>query len=144
MQITHPHHPLSGQTVKVLRHARRPGSAEPCWLIETSTGARQLVAQAWCEPAPDSLTPAPSPRPLLAPVDVTILRRLVIMVRQLSASQEPHHDPTTAPCPAAAPARPTADPAHPGLVGTAPGTPAAGPAHPGPDAPAQPAPGGQP
>ena len=100
VQIVQPHHPLCGQIVKVLRNARRPGADEPCWLIETPSGARQLVPQAWCQPAPGGPASVPSMRPVLALVDVTTLRRLAIMVRQRSAIQEPHHDPTVAPCPA--------------------------------------------
>lgn len=88
MQIVHPHHPLRGLIVKVLRAAERVGSDEPCWLIEAEGGERQIVAQAWTRPAPLQAALLPLAQPDLPVVDLTSLRQLAIMVAQLSSGQE--------------------------------------------------------
>ena len=100
VRIVQPHHPLRGQIVKVLRNGRRPHADEPCWLIETDAGARQLVPQAWCRAVEDSVNFSPIISADLPPVHVTILRQLAIMVCELSRKEETHHVPVTLTSPA--------------------------------------------
>jgi hypothetical protein len=51
MRVTHPHHPLYNQVVKVLRLAGNPAYPEPCYLIELPDGSRAELPCSWAVPA---------------------------------------------------------------------------------------------
>lgn len=47
VRVTHPHHPLYNQIVKVLRRAGHPAYPEQCYLIELPDGTRANLPTAW-------------------------------------------------------------------------------------------------
>ena len=49
--MTHPHHPLYNQVVKVLRRAGNSAYPDPCYLIELTDGTRAELPCSWAEPA---------------------------------------------------------------------------------------------
>jgi len=51
IRVTHPHHPLYNQVIKVLRRAGNPAYPEPCYLIELPDQTRAELPCSWATPA---------------------------------------------------------------------------------------------
>ncbi len=60
IRVTHPHHPLYNQIVKVLRKAGNSAYPEPCYLIELPDGTRAELPLSWAEAA---VAPSPPSEP---------------------------------------------------------------------------------
>ena len=60
IRVTHPHHPLYNQIVKVLRKAGNPVYPEPCYLIELPDGTRAELPLSWAEA---TVAPSAPPEP---------------------------------------------------------------------------------
>ena len=59
--ITHPHHPLAGQIVKVLRQTRHPSDPERRWIIELADGSAAGIPLSWAVPVYDTIDPPAGP-----------------------------------------------------------------------------------
>jgi hypothetical protein len=85
VQITAPHHPLYGQSLKVLRRIC-PTNGELQLVVELPNGHTQLIAARWTETAPTSLYSETGEIILFSSAS---LRSLAIMVASLSHQQQP-------------------------------------------------------
>lgn len=87
VRITHPHHPLAGRRVRVVRQTGP--ATERQWVIELDDQTHACIPLAWAVPADAPASPPwrrePSADALWA--DVTTLLRLATMVRTLTESQ---------------------------------------------------------
>ncbi len=97
MRITHPHHPLYGQVVEVLRSYHRQ-AGESQLGIQLPDGTRVFILASWAEPWKDSDGPAPSGTDLpRGQVNATTLLSLAKLVAALVAHPDPErsggHDP---------------------------------------------------
>ena len=121
--ICHPHHPLVGQAVAVVRPYKAAGKTEPRWLIHHPDLGTVSLPQAWTQASPlSSLTPLPSPMPPSLPgADVHSLLKLAMLVAALAAqpaqlTQEDAHAADSAPFHPAPPlAKPAGRPQSPPL-----------------------------
>ena len=83
--ITVPHHPLYGQSLKVLRQIR-PTDGEPQLVVKLPNGHTQLIATRWTETAP---SPLHSEMGEIILFGSSSLRNLVIMVASLTHQEQP-------------------------------------------------------
>ena len=88
VRVVHPHHPLAGQIVKVVRRAGHPTDGARGWVIELPDGTRARLPPAWAVAVYDT-TDAPPSVPLPPDglwADVTRLRALATLVQSLLSS----------------------------------------------------------
>ena len=83
--ITVPHHPLYGQSLKVLRRIL-PVDGEPQLVVKLPNGHTQLIAARWTETAPTALH---SEMGEVIMFSSSSLRSLVIMVASLTHQKQP-------------------------------------------------------
>ena len=78
MTITHPHHPLCGQQVEVIRIRR---GADPDLIVRLPSGIHAAIAMSWTDYAASSDSePPPVPTHLL---DINGLRQIVQLLAQI-------------------------------------------------------------
>ncbi len=118
--MAHPHHPLTGQVVKVLHQMTHAGDGERCWVIQTPDSSWAQLPLPWGVPvdAPAVMEsePASSTSTDLW-ANVASLLALATMVRQLF-SHFTEEVRTDAPSPTAC--TPTVTAAHASALGTTP------------------------
>jgi hypothetical protein len=83
IRITASHHPLCGQSLRVIRHIQ--GAAEHQFVVELPNGHTQLVPIRWTEAAPTPMLSADDP----VRFSPGSLRALVRMVAHLQTRQQP-------------------------------------------------------
>ena len=82
MTITHPHHPLSGQHVDIVRIRRGP---DPDLIIRLPDGTHTAIAMSWTDYA---ASPEPSPSAGAIPLlDLEGLRQMVVLLDHLRGQQ---------------------------------------------------------
>ena len=83
MHIIHPHHPLCGQRVRVVRQTGP--EADRHWVIELNDRTHARIPLSWA--VPDDLSALPEANPLTVDLwaDVTGLLKLARMVHRLRA-----------------------------------------------------------
>src|SRR3712207_4143555 len=104
--VTHPHHPLFGQQLHVVRLQHRP-PAEPDLIVCLPDGSHAGIAVSCTDYAPPPTSPLTATRPLL---DLDGLRRLACYVAPL---QPPALPAIVSSQPHAAPCAPRSEPASP-------------------------------
>jgi Family of unknown function (DUF5372) len=75
--VTHPHHPLPGQQVMVIRIRRGP---DPDLIVRFPDGFYGAISASWTDYAAVDMAPVPNPPPLL---DLFGLRQMAQLVAQL-------------------------------------------------------------
>ena len=90
MTITHPHHPLSGQRVDIVRIRRGP---DPDLIIRLRDGTHTAIAMRWTD---DAASPEPTPSAGVIPLlDLEGLRPMVAFLDHLRGPQRPPSQETT-------------------------------------------------
>ena len=87
--MLHPHHPLTGQVVRVVRQTGHSAYAERRWVIELDDGIRLSIPLSWAEPVTEKSAPTSartSQEHQQMWVDVTTLLNLATMVRLLTTN----------------------------------------------------------
>ena len=91
MTITHPHHPLTGQHVDIVRLRRGP---DPDRILRVPDGTHAAIAMSWTDYA---ASPEPTPRTGAIPLlDLEGLRQMVALLDHLRGQQRTPPRETTA------------------------------------------------
>ncbi|MBI5029774.1 MAG: hypothetical protein HZB51_04550 [Chloroflexi bacterium] len=95
MRVIHPHHPLFGQIVPVLRPYHRQ-AGESQIVIPLPDGTQTFIAESWTEPVAASLPTSPSvPESPTQPwVNATSLLSLAKLVVAFKANPDPERSPS--------------------------------------------------
>lgn len=112
MWIVHPHHPLAGQRVRVIR--RKGADATAQWVIQLDDQTHACIPASWAVPDDDSGSPpAPGAPAQELRADVTGLLVLARMVQQMSTvrpTEEESDETTSQETPGSANAAPPSSP----------------------------------
>lgn len=102
IRVTHPHHPLYNQIVKVLRRAGNPAYPESCYLIELPDKTRAELLCSWAVPVAQDESAPCSVLPLLellaGVTEYLVLVRLMQALLATPNSEDISHEPFNLDC----------------------------------------------
>ncbi len=87
VRVTHPHHPMYNQNVKVLRRAGHPAYPEPSYLIELPDGSRAEIPRVWTESPPGE-----ADRELWAGIEQFLILAALVDALSSSVAEEVAHE----------------------------------------------------